>query len=198
MIARLASSTRRGALIAGGALCAWAIALRASRAQVSSSKTLATTLLRALAYDTNLRQRAGATLVLAILYRPSVPASRHERDELATVFKELEAVTVQGLPLRAMSIALNDTSLLEQAATTDEVSIFYVCAGLEDDLPAIKQVSRKLKIRTAGGKAALVDKGISLAVDADAKPSMVVNLKESREEGAAFGSALLRLAKVIK
>jgi hypothetical protein len=197
MIVRLASLSRRGALMAG-VLCAWTAGMRPARAQVSNAKTLATTLLRALAYDTNLRARAGATLVLAILYRPNVPASRHERDELAAVFKELEAVTVQGLPLRAMSIALNDTSLLEQAAVTDEVSIFYVCAGMDEDIPAIKQVSHKLKIRTAGGKAAMVEKGISLAVDAEAKPSMVVNLKESREEGASFGSALLRLAKVIK
>ena len=182
----------------GGVLCASALGSRRAHAQVSNAKTLATTLLRALGYDTNLRSRAGATLVLAILYRPGIVASRHERDEMATVFKELEAVTVQGLPLRALSIALNDTSLLEQAASTDEVSIFYVCAGLEDDITAIKQVSRKLKIRTAGGKASLVDNGISLAVDADVKPSMIVNLKESREEGASFGSALLRLAKVIK
>jgi hypothetical protein len=184
--------------VAGGVLSASLLAVARAPAQVSNAKTLATTLLRALGYDMNLKSRAGAALVLAILYRPGIAASRHERDEMATVFKELEAVTVQGLPLRALSVALNDTALLEQAAVTDEVSVFYVCAGLEEDLPAIKQVARKLKIRTAGGRASLVEKGISLAVDADAKPSMIVNLKESREEGASFGSALLRLAKVIK
>jgi len=162
------------------------------------ASTVAMTLLRALAYDVNLKDRAGSSVVLAVLHRPTSSPSRRESQDLMKAFKELEAVTVQGLPFRVTSLPFTDADALEQGARAAEISILYVCASLEDDLPAIRELARKLKIRTSGGKEALAVAGLSLAVDPEAKPSLIVNLKQSRDEGASFSSALLRLAKVIK
>jgi hypothetical protein len=185
-----------------GVLALWAgLVLSRARAHgdaLATPSTLAMTLLRALAYDVNLKERAGHSVVLAVVHRASSSPSRREAQEMTKAFKDLEAVTVQGLPFRVVSLPVTDAATLEQGAHAAEVSIFYVCAGLEDDLPAIREVALKLRILTTAGKEALVQKGLSLAVDLEAKPSLVVNLKQSRDEGAAFSSALLRLAKVIK
>jgi hypothetical protein len=189
---------RRRAFVAGGALWGCLMNVGGVVRADSAAIPLATTLLRAVAYDANLKARAGATLVLAVLYRPTSSASRRDREDLIRAFKALESTSVQGLAFKALSLGVTDAAGLEREAAAAGVSIFYLCAGLDEDLPVIKQVSRKLKIRTTCGKEALVEKGVSLAVDTDARPTLIVNLKESREEGASFSSSLLRLAKIIK
>jgi hypothetical protein len=197
-----AAGPRRGARrrLVALALAVGVLAVLPGRtgAEPAVPTTLATTLLRAMSYDVNLKARAGATVVLVVLHRATASPSRRESTDILKAFKELEAVTVQGLPFRVVSLAVTDAPTLEQGARTAEASIFFVCTGLDDEIPMIKEIAHKLKIRTAAGKEALVDKGISLAVDPEVKPSLIVNLKESREEGAFFTSALLRLAKVIK
>jgi hypothetical protein len=74
-----------------------------------------------------------------------------------------------------------------------------VCDGTEGDLPAIKQTTRKRKVLTVGTTNAQVTAGVSVGVLAEGgKLQIVVNLPQSREEGAAFSSDLLRVARVVR
>jgi hypothetical protein len=193
----------------GGTLAAVAIAAAAllpvslfgPAALAQSSHTLlAKTMLRALSYDTRLRERAGEQMVVAVIHRTGNAASERESKEVSTVFRELEAVTLHGLPLRVASFSFDDPHELEVDAKDMGVDVFFVCQGMEADLPRLKVIAHRQKIRTVAAHEALAQLGVSLAValrDRD-KPLIVVNLRESREEGAAFASALLRLAKVLK
>jgi hypothetical protein len=158
----------------------------------------ALTLARALAYDANLRDRAGSTVVLTVLFRADHGASEKEAREVAKVFKSLESVTIAGLPFRVTSVPFVDAHALEASVVENGVDVVYLCPGLEDDLPAIKSVSRKKKILTMAGNEEFARLGASLAVETTDRPRIVVNLKESREEGALFATGLLRLAKVIR
>jgi hypothetical protein len=166
----------------------------------SSNTVLAKTLVRALSYDTRLRERAGEQVVVAVVHKPGSAASEREGKEIGAVFRDLEAVTLHGLPLRVVSLGYGDAHDLEVYAIDRGIDAFFICQGLEDDLPRIKLVAHRHKIRTLGAREELAQQGVALVVelrDRD-RPLIVVNLKESREEGAAFATALLRLAKVLK
>ena len=156
-------------------------------------------LARALAYDDNLKTRAGTELLIAVLWRPGQPASEGCGTALTAAFKALGSVKVQGLPLKSVSIGWTGEPPLSAAIAAQGIDALYVCGGLEGELPTITTLSRRVQVVTLASQENQVGRGLSLGVFAvEGRPTIVVNIGASRREGAAFGSDLLRLAKVIK
>ncbi len=157
------------------------------------------TIARALAYDENLTSRAGGTVVLAVLYKAGNPVSEKEAAESFTLFAKLESYSILGLPFRSVKLAFTDARRLEDAVGGQGIVALYVCPGMEDQIANIKRISRKRKVRTIASREEQVMDGLALGVFSTAGRLVVeVNLPASREEGARFGSDLLRLAKVIQ
>jgi len=156
-------------------------------------------LTRALAYDGNLKSRAGADLLIAVLGRSGNANSEEVASTMTRAFRALGNVKVQGLAVRATSLPYSNATALGAAIENQGIDAMYVCPGLEGDLPAIIDLARKRHVITLGSREDHVKRGVSLGVFAvDAKPTIVVNLAAAKAEGAAFGSDLLRLAKVIR
>lgn len=156
-------------------------------------------LTRALAYDSSLASRSGDSFVVVVLAKKGNAASERMSEEVVRVFKPLEAVKIAGLPFRAVAAPFSGVAPLEALIDKEGVDAVFLCEGLAADLPAIKQLSRRRRVLTLGMVLAQVLAGVSLAVVSDnGKLQVVVNLTESREEGAAFGSDLLRIARVVR
>jgi YfiR/HmsC-like len=164
---------------------------------VTSRRAIALT--RALSYDTSLVQRAGDEVVLLVLFKKRHPQSERTAEGAGKAFRQLQNLRIVGTPFRRLVAPFVDIGELEQLVQKEGIDAFFLCDGLEDDLPAIKQVSRRRKVLTLGYSEAQVRAGVSLAVVAEgAKMVILVNWAQSRQEGATFGSDLLRLAKVIR
>jgi hypothetical protein len=164
---------------------------------VSSRRAIA--IARALSYDASLPDRTAGEMVLLILFKKKNAPSEKGADLASKAFKQLETLRIAGAPFRRVTAPFNGAAELEQMVQKEGVDAFFLCDGLEDDLPAIKQVSRQKKVLTLGTTEAQVRAGVSLAVIAEGtKMVIALNLPESREEGAAFSSDLLRLAKVMR
>ena len=156
-------------------------------------------LTRALAYDGNLKARAGADLLIAVVGKPGNAASDELASTMGKAFRALGNVKVQGLAVRAMQLAYKDAAGLTAAIEAQGIDALYVCPGLDAELMGIFEATRKLKVITMASRQDYVQRGLSLGVFAiDGKPTILVNLAASKSEGAAFGSDLLRLAKVIR
>lgn len=156
-------------------------------------------LTRALAYDSSLKDRAGAELLIAVLGKPGISASEELARKMTKAFQALGNVKVQGLPVRATQLLFTTAAALATAVEAQGVDALYVCPGLETDLPALIEVTRQARVISMASREEQVEKGLSLGVFMiEAKPTMVVNLPASKAEGAAFGSDLLRLAKVLR
>jgi hypothetical protein len=171
------------------------------RAQTDSSvaSRRAVVMARALSYDGSLRERAGRVVVMAVVYKKKHPESEKSAEVAARAFKQIENLRVAGAPFRRVVTAYSGGADLERLVDQERVSALYVCDGLEAELPAIKEVSHRKKVLTLGSTEAQVRAGVSLAVVAEgSKMAIVVNWAQSREEGAQFGSDLLRLARVIR
>jgi len=192
---------RRGHWTAVGPalLCALVATATAAPADEVPAARQVLILTRALAYDGNLKTRAGTELLIAVLGKPGNAASDELGGMMGKAFRGLGNVKVQGLAVRATQLAYKDAAGLAAAIESQGIDALYVCPGLDAELMGIFEATRKLKVVTMASRQDYVQRGLSLGVFAiDGKPTIVVNLVASKLEGAAFGSDLLRLAKVIR
>jgi hypothetical protein len=156
-------------------------------------------LARALAYDNGMASRAGSRVVLAILYRKGDTASEGQANDEIKAFRPLEGIKIVGLPFHVMSAAYGGPAGLEGLIDREGADAFFLCDGLTAEIPTIRQLGRKRKVITAGTSETDVRAGLSLAVvNDDNRLQVVLNLDESRKQGAEFASDLLRVARVIK
>jgi hypothetical protein len=156
-------------------------------------------LMRALAYDGNLKRRAGDTINIAILRKKGHAASESMADVMAKGFVALGLTQVSGLPIVVSRLSFTGEEALKKAIAAAGIDVLYVCDGLDADLEAIERVTRQLKVMSVGSKQAQVEKGLSIGVfQVDNKCTILLNLSASRQEGISFAADLLRLAKVIR
>jgi hypothetical protein len=156
-------------------------------------------LTRALAYDRELRVRAGDDLLIAVLAKPGHGASAEMSGAFSKALRDMGHVKVQGLVLRGTQLAFTGAPALAAAVAAQDVDVLYICAGLEPEVPAIIEVTRKHRIVTIGSREEHLARGATLGVfQFESKPTIVVNFPAAKSEGASFSSDLLRLAKVIR
>ena len=156
-------------------------------------------LMRALAYDGNLKSRAGETVNIAILHKKGNAASENTANSMAKAFGALESTQVSGLPIVVSSLLYTGEDTLKKAITGAGIDLIYVCDGLENDLEAIERITRPMRVLSVGSKPEQVEKGLSVGVfQIEGKCTILLNLPASRQEGVSFAADLLRLAKVIR
>ncbi len=152
---------------------------------------------RAFGYVYGLKQQAGSSVTLAVLFKPGSSSSESSADSWVNGFKSIDKVV--GLPFSAVKHGYESPERLKSLATEKDIDIFFVCDGLESELSGIKDVSRAEKILTVGAKESLVTRGLTLGVFAEGdRHTIVVNLGAAGAEGVTFSSEMLRLARVIR
>jgi hypothetical protein len=156
-------------------------------------------LTRALAYDENLRSRAGDELVVAIVAKNGSKASEQTAEAVGKAFSGLAGIKVQGLPMRSTRLTYSGAASLASAVQREGIDVIYICPGLDSELGGILEVAKQSHVLSMGSREEYINKGASLGVFLiSGKPTICVNLAAAKAEGAAFGSDLLRLAKVIR
>jgi hypothetical protein len=153
----------------------------------------------ALAYDGNLKSRAGDTVNIAILGKKGHAASESMANVMAQALGALAVTQVSGLPIVVSRLNFTEEDAMKKAITGAGIDFVYVCDGLDADLDAILRVTRQLKVMSVGSKQAQVEKGLTSGVfQMEDQCTILLNLSASRMEGISFAADLLRLAKVIR
>lgn len=152
-----------------------------------------------LAFDRNLKARAGSELVIGILYQTAFRSSLSCKDDFVAVMAKSQIDKLVDLPIRHVPIALTDDINLAEAAARNSIDIFYVAPLRAVDLKTITAVSRNRKILTFTGVPAYVEAGLTVGIGTKGEnPRVIVNLSAAKAEGVEFSSQLLKLAKVIE
>jgi len=156
-------------------------------------------LARVIAYDANLKGRAGPTVNIAVLAKKGDKESEKMSEGILKAFAPLESATLLGLAVKVVGVYFTGRESLDRAVREGGIDTLYVCSGLDANLADIKSVSRQRKVLTVGSQEGHLKLGLSLGVfEVDGKNTILVNLEASREEGIAFGPELLRLATVVR
>ena len=167
-------------------------------AELAPSRQVVITM-RALAYDGNLKARAGRSVDLTILYKKGNARSEQMASTMAKAFGALAGTPVSGLPIVVSRLAYGGADALEKWISTSNTDMLFACEGLEGELEAIVRVARKNKVLTVGSTPEHIRKGMSLGVfQIHGRTTILLNLSASRLEGAAFAADLLRLSTVIR
>jgi hypothetical protein len=153
--------------------------------------------LRALGYDRALRQRAGDTVTIAVLYDPSSDDSVQAESEIANAFRALsEKMKVQGLPIAVKAVPYKDSW---PASQLSGVAAAYVTPGLSAHLSDIRSQAAHDGIPTLCGDRDLAIAGLSIAVyPKGSSPGITINLPAARADGMDLDSRLLSIAEVLK
>jgi len=157
-------------------------------------------LLRILAYDRNLKSRAGDSVNILAVYQDGNDASDSTKSEMIrAVTKIAKDTQVAGLSVRINSVAFSDVAGLEEAIGNAHAAALYLCPGLDGSVGAISDLARRRSVLTFTGVEPWVRQALSIGLVArDSKPAVVVNLPASKAEGADLDPALLRLAEVLR
>jgi hypothetical protein len=155
-------------------------------------------LFKALSYDDKLVERAGPEMVVAVVYRAG-GTDAAEAEAWYQAFFAFRSWRFLGLPFRSIKLPLHNAERLRKTIVQEGIDALFVMGLGKDDLIALEKVARESKVVTMASHEEQIAAGLSLGVFViDGKNALLVNLSASREEGAAFNSAMLKLAKVIK
>jgi ABC-type uncharacterized transport system substrate-binding protein len=173
------------------------LAAAPARAERLSAPLEAAIHLRALTYDRALKQRAGTSAVIALLYDPSSDASVQAANEIKDAFIALsKKMKVQDLPIVVKSVAYKDSWPSNELS---KVAAVYVTPGLEGRLSDIRAQATKVKIPTLCGDRDLARQGLAIAVYVKgSSPGVTINLPSARAAGMDLDSRLLAIAEVLK
>jgi hypothetical protein len=193
------SRSRIVLVVQASALAVALLSLRSGGAAELAPGKQAIFLARAIAYDANLKDRAGDAVNIGVLAKKGDKESEKMADLLVKAFTPLEAATLLGLPVRISRLSFTSREALERAVRDGGIDTLYVCSGLQSSLADIKAVARARKALTMASQADQLKLGLSLGVfEVDGRNTIIVNLEANREEGVAFGPELLRLATVVR
>jgi YfiR/HmsC-like len=154
-------------------------------------------LLRAISFDRALAVRAGADVVISVVYDGRTRGSERERDGRVLAFRKLSDRTIAGLPMKVIWWDCSHSRSIDDALRG--VDIVYLTGGAKDCVRAVTAVTRRLHIASLASGRALVEQGVTIGVTIEnARPKLLVNLKASKAEGLDLASQMLQLAEVIK
>lgn len=156
-------------------------------------------MLRILAYDHGLKERAGDRVTLLVLHHPTDSASLRRRDELVASWSGLEKIRVAGIPVALTTAALTDPALLAAKVHDLRPAAIIVCPGLERDVGTIRTLARSASILSFGPTPAELTQGLSVAIVPDENRfKILINVAASRAEGVKFDAVLLELATAVE
>jgi hypothetical protein len=154
-------------------------------------------LLRAISFDRALATRAGAEVVVSVVYDARATNGERERDGRVQAFRKLSDRTIAGLPMRVISSDCSPPARIDEALRG--VDIVFLTRGAKDCVRAVTAATRKLRIASLASERALIEQGVTIGVTIEsARPKLLVNLRASKAEGLDLTSQMLQLAEVIK
>jgi uncharacterized protein DUF4154 len=156
-------------------------------------------ILKILTYDRHFESKAGAQVVIGIVYAPTDPASVAAANEVGDVLFRFQDKTVKRVPIRYRLVEYSTPEALERTIERWGISVFWVAPGNAKNLAGIAAVSRKRDVTTTTGVPEYVRRGVSVGLDlGDARPQILINLEAAREEGSEFDASLLRISIPVK
>jgi hypothetical protein len=157
-------------------------------------------LLRVLAYDRNLKARTPEALSIVLAYQGGDPSSEATKNDLSGEINRLaKDLRVADLPIRVTAVPFTTLDDLDAALGRAKASALFVCPGLDSSVHLISTVTRRRSVLTFTGIEPSARQSLAIGLVARGeKPTVLVNLRASKAEGADLDPALLRIAEVIR
>jgi hypothetical protein len=165
----------------------------------ASDDRRALVMLRVLAYDNHLRDRAGDAVGVVIVY-PAGDSGAAERARWTSAFANARKLKVDGRPVVVSAHRFESARSLERTLRDLHPVALLACEGLAnaiaiDDLAALTRAHKVLSFSTRERDVA---RGLAVGiVPGTARDEIVVNQRAATAEGIKFDAGLLQLARTV-
>ncbi len=185
----------RRLLAAAGLAAQLAVRPGDGRAEVPAAKQ-ALIVLRVLAYDHALAERAGAVVRVAVVHGESAQSLRCASSMRAAFDKLVGHAVINGRPLAVQSVSARE--MLAGAVERNGAAVVYVCSGAGTDVAGIARAARGAGALSFTDQPSYVDRGLAIALhEGSDRVAISVNLTAARAEGARLAGQFLKLSKVV-
>jgi len=152
-----------------------------------------------LTFDRNLKSRVGEEIVWGVLYQEKYRESFNIKNEIESFIKKSQPGPIEGIHCRFISINIGDLGDLKAVLENEKVDIVYVTPLRAVDITELGAITQELKITSFTGVPEYCREGIAVGLSSTGgRPVIMINLGKAVEEGADFGSRLLKLVSVIE
>jgi hypothetical protein len=183
-------------LLVGGASLAVSRRARAEEVAVPVARQ-AELLVRVAAYDRNLPERAGGTVRILILTNPDDADSRGVAAQMDAALRHYDKIA--GLPYEIATAPFPGGGAVAAKCKAEHLSIVYMTQGLDAKVAELVGALGGVDVLSVAALARYVSGGVVLGFDlVSSKPTLVVNLPQSKRQNVSFSAEVLHLMKVIE
>lgn len=192
----LVRRTYLGTLLLGCAALAMSLSARADEPAVPLQLQMDLTL-KVIEYAQQPSIRSGDVVRVAILVKASGAQSTHFGAELKAALSRVD--TIAGLPHEETLLEWTDPTRLVDEIVRTKIAVVYVAPGLDSEIPAIAQAVQGIQLITVAAVDSYVQSGIILGFElVSGRPKMIFNLKQARQQTVVFGSAVMKLMRIVE
>jgi hypothetical protein len=156
-------------------------------------------LLKALAYDRNVEEKARGDILVGLLYKPGDVESEAAARSVAKLIAGFPTQKISDLPVYYRLIPFEDEADLANIVREEWVDVLYVAPGLRESLSEILRVTAEGKVLSITGVTSYVLEGVTMGIEAlGDKAEMIINLASAQNEGTKFSGQFLNLCHVIR
>jgi hypothetical protein len=154
-------------------------------------------MVRVAAYDRNLPARAAGTVRVLILTNPDDADSRSVAAQMDAALRRFDKIA--GLPFEITSAPFPGGAAVAAKCKAEHVSIVYVTPGFDAKIGELASALGAVDVLSVAALARYVNGGIVLGFDlVSSKPTLVINLPQSKKQNVSIGAEVLHLMKVIE
>jgi len=148
-------------------------------------------------FDRNFQARAGAVAQILVVHQAGNSESSFEGASLAKAIGELR--DVGGVAARVEEAEWSDAQALAARCRARKIALVYFTVGLENEMPRVADAFTGVDVLTVGTSARHAEHGAVVGFGLEeARPKIVLNLKQARAQNVAFKAELLKLARIVE
>ena len=152
-------------------------------------------LARVAAYDGNLTSRAGDHVRVFIVMRAGDPDSERSALQARSALADVPAIA--GLEHEQTIVPFSSASDLVKLCREKHATILYFMPGLSDRIEAIARSLVNVSVLTAAAVGSDAPRGIVVGFDlVSGKTTLLINLRQARQQNVNLSSGVLHLATV--
>ena len=156
-------------------------------------------LLKLLPYDRALKERAGAEVVVVVVYQPRFRLSSEARTDFVRTLEHDAAGHILGLPLRLVELPLEESTDLAVELKRATADIVYLTPLRAVDVAALARAAREARVLSFTGVPEYVPRGAMIGVaERKNRPLLMINLGAARAAGVDLRAELLNISIIVE
>jgi hypothetical protein len=155
-------------------------------------------LMKILSYDRSIKEKAGKSIYITIIYQSEYRGSLLARNEFLRAAGEGNPGQLGGIPLLIKDYILTDIDSLQEHLERERADYLYITPLRAVSIGSIVELANTIRIPTLTGVPEYCKMGVAISIDIlGGKPKILVNLEFAKRQGLDLSSQLLRLVKLV-